>query len=267
MDDRQDQSATSSPGRDGDNSGAQSVDRAVTVLELIARSGDASVSEVAIAVGVHRSTISRLLAVLELRGMVELTGTRGRYRLGMNILRLAEAVTGALEITTQGAAPCLELSAGIGETVNVAVRQGDSAVNVYQAEGAGAVTVDSWVGRRTPLHATSSGKVLLAWSHRGQSAELESEFPRFTAQTITDPQVLRAQLARARTDGWATTLGELEDGLNAIAAPVFAANGSVIGALSASGPAYRWTADAMLEHAGEVVAAADRVSALMGYRG
>nr|WP_244962780.1 IclR family transcriptional regulator [Cryobacterium roopkundense] len=199
--------------------------------------------------------------------MVELAGARGRYRLGLNILRLAEAVTGTLEISTQGVDACTALSALIGETVNVAVRQGDSAVNVYQAEGTGAVRVDSWVGRRTPLHATSSGKVLLAWPHLAPAVGLESGFARFTEHTITDPTLLRTELDRVRAEGWATTLGELEDGLNAIAAPIFGANGTVIGALSASGPAYRWSAEVMAEHALDVVAAADSVSALMGYRG
>jgi len=251
-----------------EGSGAQSVDRAVTVLEYIARRRDASVSEVAEAVGVHRSTISRLLAVLELRGMVEIAGTRGRYRLGMNILRLAGAMQATLDVTTQGAPVCVELASRLGETVNIAIAQGGHAVNVYQAEGKGAITVDSWVGRPTPMHATSSGKVLLAWLPAVESdAILRGPLGARTPATVTDPDVLRGQLSLARSDGFSLSLGELEEGLNAIAAPIRGQGDVVLGALSVSGPGYRWLPELMREHAGEIITAADRVSERMGYLG
>jgi IclR family acetate operon transcriptional repressor len=229
-----------------DATGAQSVDRAITVLEIISRLGEATVSEVASEVGVHRSTISRLLAVLETRGMVEVAGSRGRYRLGLGLLRMAQSVRSELSVATVGADLSRELAAHVGETVNIAVLQGDSAVNVQQSEGAGTITANSWVGRPTPLHATSSGKVLLAGlSPDDQAAQLARPLPGYTAATLTDPERLRAELVRARTDGFALTIGELEEGLNAIAVPVHGHNGTVIAALSASGPSYRFTPEVM----------------------
>lgn len=251
-----------------DVTGAQSVDRAVTVLEIIARRGDASVSEVAVELGVHRSTVSRLLAVLRLRGVVDLAGGRGRYRLGPTVLRLAGAVHSKLDVTVQGAEVCADLAAELGETVNIAILRDASAVNVYQADGKGAVTVNNWVGRSTPLHATSSGKILLAWQPEAVTRVLLAErLTAFTPETVTDPAALAAQLARATADGFAVTRGELEVGLSAIAAPIRGIGGAVIAALSASGPSYRMRPELTGEHAAEVMLAAAKISDRMGYLG
>lgn len=245
---------------------AQSVDRAITVLEFIARSGTASVSEVAAEVGVHRSTISRLLSVLDGRGMVEAAPGRGRYRLGAGILRLAASIGSTLDVATQGADVAAELAAELGETVNIAVVQGASAINVHQAEGTATITANSWVGRPTPLHATSSGKVLLAWlTPEEVDGLLGQSLTPFTTATIVDRGVLDAELAHTRQDGYAVTLGELEQGLNALAAPVRGPGGRVIAALSASGPAYRLPPLQLDRHAAAVIRAADRLGARMGH--
>src|SRR4051812_50176327 len=97
-------------------SSVQSVDRAITALEFLARRGEAGVSEVAVAIGVHKSTASRLLGALQSRGMIEGAGDRGRYRLGYGILRLAGAVGGPVRGTSPGRANCEEIGEKVGET-------------------------------------------------------------------------------------------------------------------------------------------------------
>ncbi|MEO7124137.1 MAG: IclR family transcriptional regulator [Lacisediminihabitans sp.] len=250
-----------------DVTGAQSVDRAVTVLEILARLGEATVSEVALELGVHRSTVSRLLAVLRHREVVDIAGARGRYRLGPTVLRLAGSIHSRLDVTVQGAAICDELAVELGDTVNIAVLQDDFVLNVYQADGKGAITVNNWVGRSTPLHATSSGKVLLAWQPELWKAEfLAAPLDSFTPTTITDPIELAAELTAVTTAGFAVTHGELETGLNAIAAPIRGIGGAVIAALSISGPSYRVRPEQTLEHAADVMAAAAKISSRMGYQ-
>jgi DNA-binding IclR family transcriptional regulator len=249
-------------------SAVQSVDRAITALEFLARHGEAGVSAVAAAIGVHKSTASRLLGALQSRGLVEVAGDRGRYRLGYGILRLAGAMGGQLDVTAQGREICEELADLSGETVNLAVLQDDAVVNVFQAHGGGAISVNNWVGRPTPAHATSSGKALLA--HLGTSAAeriIDAGLPRFTAATVVDPRILRRQLGEVQADGYAMTAGEYETGLNAVAAPVFGATGQAVAALSLSGPAYRLPASQLPETAKAVVAAAARISERMGHLG
>ena len=143
--------------------GVQSVDRALLALEILARRGEAGVTELAADIGVHKSTAFRLLAALEERELVEQAHDRGKYRLGLGILRLANAVSGRLAVTQQGREICERLAAAIGETVNIAVLRSHYAVNVDQARGPSAVGTHNWVGELTPLHATSSGKILLAY--------------------------------------------------------------------------------------------------------
>ncbi|MGY6019141.1 IclR family transcriptional regulator [Streptomyces spinosirectus] len=249
--------------------GVQSVDRAVSVLEILAQRGEAGVSEVAAEIDVHKSTAFRLLGALESRGLVEQATERGKYRLGFGIVRLAGAVTGRLDITQQGRPVCERLAEELGETVNIAVLQEHYAVNLYQVRGPGAVGTHNWVGQLTPPHATSSGKILLAHlSEEGRVAVLgTSGLQRLTPHTLTARTKLDKDLAQARERGYTITLEELELGLHAMAAPIRSREGEVIAALSASGPAYRFTEARMHELAPALVKGADEISRRMGYLG
>lgn len=246
----------------------QSVDRAVTVLEVLARRGEIGVTEIAGELGVHKSTAFRLLGALENRGLVEQPGLRGKYRLGFGVVRLAGAMTSHLDLTQQSRPVCEELAAELGETVNVAVSGEGVAVNIDQVRGSSAVVTQNWVGRRTPLHATSNGKVILAYmSFVELNDQLRNTLEQFTPKTITDPKMLRAQLREVRERGFAAAVEELEIGLNAVAAPIRSMAGEVVASVSASGPSYRLTEDSITE-AGEYVAkAGEKISERMGYLG
>src|SRR5688572_10750282 len=140
----------------------QSVERAVTILEILARLGEAGVTELAGEIGVHKSTAFRLVSTLEQRGLVEQSEDRGKYRLGMGILRLAGATTARLDVVQEARPICRKLSADTGETVNIAVLSDRSALYLDQIAGASALQPHNWVGQHIPLHATSNGKVLLS---------------------------------------------------------------------------------------------------------
>src|SRR5688500_12314878 len=142
--------------------GVQSVDRAVSVLEIHAREGSAGVSEVAAEIGVHKSTAFRLLAALEERDLVEQNADRGKYQLAFGILRLASSIPARIDLVRQSRPLLDALAADLDETINIAVVRKHYAVNVQQAMGTAAVASQNWVGHLTPLHATASGKILLA---------------------------------------------------------------------------------------------------------
>ncbi|MFM9441393.1 IclR family transcriptional regulator [Streptomyces acidiscabies] len=249
--------------------GVQSVDRAISVMEILAQRGEAGVSEVAAEIEVHKSTAFRLLGALEARGLVEQAGERGKYRLGFGIVRLAGAVTGRIDITQQARPICERLAEEIGETVNIAVLQEHYAINLYQVRGPGAVAVHNWVGQLTPLHATSSGKVLLAALPATDRAALlaETGLKKLTPRTITAKTRLEKNLAESLERGYAYTLEELEVGLHAMAAPIRGRDGEVIAALSASGPAYRFTEDRLHEFAPVLLKGAEEISRRMGHLG
>ena len=245
--------------------GVQSVDRALTILGILARLGEAGVTEIAGELGVHKSTAFRLVATLEQHGMVEQNEERGKYRLGFGVLRLAGATTARLDVVQEARPVCRQLAADSGETVNIAVLSDRSALYLDQVAGQSALQSHNWVGQHIPLHATSNGKVLLS----GLSpAELDNRLPRlaaYTAATVTSRARLRKELVEVREQGYAVAVDELEVGLTAIAAPIHNAHGDVIASLSVSGPTFRLNEARVKELVPVVQDAADEVSRRLGY--
>ncbi|WP_415854056.1 IclR family transcriptional regulator [Sinomonas sp. G460-2] len=244
--------------------GVQAVERVVQALEILAKEGSAAVGDVAERMGVHKSTASRILSALEGHGFVQQSSRRGKYQLGVGLLRVASSIPRRLSLV-HTARPVLEdLAQRYGETVNLAVRRDVYAVNVDQAMGSANLATFDWIGNLTPLYATSSGKVFLAYLHSTARAELlqRVELTALTPHTLNREQ-LEKELPAIVERGYASTRGELEDGLNAIAAPVFAHTGDLIGAVSLSGPAFRFDpSDADVVKA--VVGAGEEITELMG---
>lgn len=244
----------------------QSVDRALLVLEILARAGQAGVTEIAAELDVHKSTASRLVAALESRGFVEQISGRGKYRLGFAIARLARASSAHLDLSRLSQDICDDLTDALGETTNVAILDENRIVNVVESIGPGEITLRTWVGQNCPAHATSSGKVLLAALDDAEvRTRLTDTLPTFTPTTVEKLDDLLAELADVRERGWATVTEELEVGLNAVAAPVRDATDQVIAALSVSGPSYRVGEDSFVEVAKRTVAAAEAISRRLGW--
>jgi DNA-binding IclR family transcriptional regulator len=243
----------------------QSVDRALSILELLARDGEAGVTEIAGELGVHKSTAFRLLATLEAHRLVEQDGDRGRYRLGVGNLRLAGATTARLDLVTEARPVCRQLAADTGETVNITVRSETSALYLDQVAGSSALQSHNWVGQHIPLHATSNGKVLLSELSEAELKAALRELPRFTDRTITTRPRFREELATVRDHGYALAIDELEVGLTAAAAPIRSAHGDIIASMSISGPTFRLDQDRLDETVPLLVAAALEVSHRLGW--
>ncbi|SIR85918.1 IclR family transcriptional regulator [Williamsia sterculiae] len=246
----------------------QSVDRALEVLELLARLGEGGVSEIAERIGVHKSTISRLISVLESRGYVEQVSDRGKYRLGFTIIRLAGSTMASRDLARESKDVGEALAAECGETVNLAVLDGDRAVNITQAAGSAGIALRTWVGQNSPAHATSSGKSLLSGlSDERLTVVLPERLEGFTATTIVERSTLLAQLQQVRSSGWSSVRDELEDGLTALAAPVRDHTNAVVAALSISGPSFRLGPEAVEGLADRVRVAAAEISTRLGHAG
>lgn len=254
-------------GDDGGRSATvQSVDRALLVMEILATLGQAGVTEIAAELGVHKSTVSRLISVLEARGYVEQLSDRGKYRLGFAVARLARSTSGQLDLVKQSQSACDALAQDSGETTNLAVLDGDRIVNIAEAIGPAGIALRTWVGQSCPAHATSSGKVLLSGLSDDELRDrLPARLAAFTDGTITARSDLEAQLRTVRDRGWASVHEELEVGLNAVAAPVYDADASVVAALSVSGPSYRMGEGDFEGIAKRTIAAAESISKRLGW--
>ena len=245
--------------------GVQSVDRALGILEVLARTGESGVTEIAVELGVHKSTAFRLVATLEAHRLVEQTADRGRYRLGMGILRLAGATTARLDLVQEARPISRQLAADTGETVNIAVLAESSALYLDQVAGSSALQPHNWVGQHIPLHATSNGKVLLSGLDGSALDATLGKLASYTPRTITARAKFRDELSRVREQGYAVAIDELEVGLTAVAAPIRSAHGDVIASMSVSGPSFRLTEERVVEVVRLVVAAAAEVSHRLGW--
>jgi DNA-binding IclR family transcriptional regulator len=245
----------------------RSVDRAVAILDLLAENGWRAGAEVARDLGVHRSTALRLLGTLERHALVERDPRTAKYRLGRRLPQLARVVTGELDLRHVARPVCEALAASTGETVTLDILDGDEIVPIEQSTGSTALMSVNWLGRRTPVHCTASGKVILAFAADPvRQRLLASPLEPLTGRSVVDVAELDKQLAAARIAGYARTFEELEMGLDAIAAPVYSADGEVVAAIDVSGPAHRLQADGGLDLVGLTKDAAADVSRRLGFR-
>jgi IclR family acetate operon transcriptional repressor len=192
------------------------------------------VTEMANSIGMHKSTASRLAAALERTGLLARHGRR--YRLGVELIRLGALAVRSYDLVASMQPAMGKLSQHTGETVNLAVPDGADVLNVAEVPSTYILSSSGgWIGRRTKPHAVANGKVLLAYG----AIPVPRQLTRYTDRTITTQEALEAELAAVRRDGYATAVAELEDGLVAVASPVFDVTGACAAALSVSGPDYR----------------------------
>jgi IclR family transcriptional regulator, acetate operon repressor len=238
-----------------------SVNRAISILQVLALRGPTTVTEIANELKVHKSTIFRLLATLDARGLVEQNSTRGRYQLGYGVVQLAAGATRKLDLSVISRRVCEALAEEVGETVDIAINDDNAVLSIDQVIGAAGMTTVNWVGRRTPIHATAAGKVFLAHMSPTQRADsLAPTLERFTEHTITSRRKLEEQLQTVRDQGYGFTLEEYQIGLAAVAAPIRDLEGHVVAAVSLSGPNFRLNPETIPGVAEHVMAAALEVS-------
>jgi DNA-binding IclR family transcriptional regulator len=245
----------------------QSVDRAIRLLFALGDEPDGvSVSEVARRLELHKSTVSRLLATLQHHELVTQDDASELFRLGPGFARLAATQEQDVALVPV-LRPILEaLARETGETVNLAVLRGRDVFHLDQVEAGRYIASTNWAGGLSPVHATATGRVLMAFAPASVvDAILAHDLPRLTDRTLTSAAELRKSLDVVRRSGHAVIVGELEDGLTALAAPVFDGGGRIRAAISASGPSFRLVRTRLPEVAQQVSAAGRAGSEALGW--
>lgn len=215
----------------------QSVERALSLLSAFDDSmSELGVADLARAVGLHRSTVSRLAATLERAGY--LRRTKEGYRLGVEMMRLGSLALSTFDLVTSVLPAMEKLARLTHETVNLAVPNGENVLHVAELPSTYILASSTgWTGRTTAPHAAANGKVLLAYG--ALALPLGPELETFTTRTIATVDALGRELEIVRARGYASAVSELEDGLVAVAAPVYDGGGRCVAALSVSGPEFR----------------------------
>jgi IclR family acetate operon transcriptional repressor len=260
-----------SAGADGRGEGQYGIavlDRALDVLEALAEApADASlgVSEIARRIGATKTAAFRILVNLERRGYVEKDPATARYALGTHLAYLGERSLSAIDLRGTARPILAELHRRFGETVNLAVRDGEEIVYVDMIESGHGLRMAARIGGRDALHSTALGKAILAFLPPDVRDDLlRGGLPARTRQTITDPARLLAELVRVRECGFAEDRDENEVGARCLGAPVFDHRGAVAGAISISAPDSRLDDVRAAEMAAAVAEGAAAVTRRLG---
>jgi DNA-binding IclR family transcriptional regulator len=216
------------------------VQRAIAIIDELAKArSELGTNEIARRTGINVSTISRILATLTAGGLVDHVSATGRYRLGLGLVRLANSV--GLDMRSLVRPHLEELGTRIGETATLSVPGEHEAFTLDFVQSPLTVRSVAEVGRTSVAHATAVGKVFLAHGGTLRGGTLKA----FTERTITDRAVLDVEVAKTRETGWAQALGEREEDLNAVAAPIIDRSGKLVAILGIQGPAVRFSPRAM----------------------
>ena len=239
------------------------VQRAASVLDALAAGGELGTNEVARRTALHPSSVSRLLATLVDAGLVEHDSESGRYRLGLRLLDLGNAVLGRIDLREIARPHLRALVEETGETATLSAPGEPDAITVDFVQSASSVQSVARLGRPSVAHATATGKVALAY----RDVELPGEpLHAFTDRTIVDSAVLAREVERVRAQGWAQAVGEREEDLNALAAPVLGTRGELAAVLGLQGPGSRFGPDSMERALEPLLARAGAVSNALGWR-
>ena len=236
------------------------VQRAVAILtELAGARTELGTNEIARRTGINVSTISRILATLVSGGLVEHVAATGRYRLGVGVIRLANAVHERLDVRSLARPHLEDIASRVKETATLSVPGGHEAVTLDYVQSPLSVRSVAEVGRTSAAHATAVGKVFLAHGGTVPAVPLDA----FTERTIVDHGVLRVDVAGVRERGWGQALGEREEDLNAVAVPVLDPAGKLVAILGVQGPAVRFSPRAMRSAVELLTERAERISAAL----
>jgi DNA-binding IclR family transcriptional regulator len=242
----------------------QAVDRAVALMKVVADSREPlTVVELAAETGLNRSTAWRLLATLDLHGLVERDPVTQRYSVGYAVLQIAAG--GDHDALVRRARPALaRLVDDTGETASLAVAKRFELVYVDQVESP-QVMSPNWLGRPAPLHATSSGKAFLAWLPQEERDALltSTRLKRYTATTITSRSKLEDELDTVRELGYSVCVGELEQTLFGVSAAVLNERERPVAIVSVWGPEHRVTLERVPTVGRRTVQAAAEIKTLL----
>jgi IclR family KDG regulon transcriptional repressor len=252
-----------------EDSKVQTIDRTLDLIELLATAKDGmGVTEIGQRIGLHKSTVFRLLNALAQRGYIEKDPKTSTYKLGLKFVEIGGLFLNKLELKTEALPFMRRLAEIVGQPVHLAIRDGVEIIYIEKVESVNSIRMYSQIGRRAPVYCSAIGKILLSGLSPERLRELFAEirFERFTPNTILSPVELEKEILRAETAGWAVDNEEHEPNIRCIAAPVYDYTGKIIAAVSVSGENRVIRPERDREIAGFVVETAREISRRMGYK-
>ncbi|MGE5619757.1 MAG: IclR family transcriptional regulator [Sphingomonadaceae bacterium] len=242
------------------------VAQVMQIFEILVDSSDgATVSDLGARLGINKGSASRLLTTLEAEGYLIQNPVTARYELTLKLLALANRLTDRLGFPA-GAQPIIDrLAAEAGELVQLSAADGERLYVIAKAEGDARIAVKSLIGRLMIPHATAAGRAWLSAFPLDEATAIAAKqgLPAYTANTITDLGVLRAELERVAAQGFAVQDEELIPHVSAIAVPIrHRVTGAPLGALDIVAPTFRFPRGRRLGFLDSLKAAAEEIETL-----
>jgi DNA-binding IclR family transcriptional regulator len=246
----------------------QSIQRAASVLRSFTEAEpELGVMELSQRLGLHKSTVSRILSTLQYERLVGQNPETGKYRLGVGLVSLAGVALGRLDVRGLSQPHLNQLAELSEETVNLTIRDGYECVNIERIASPKPIQYVGWIGRRTPLHCTASGKVFLAHlPAEEREANLPATLTQFTEKTVVNRQTLGQSLLSICQQGYAIVHEEFEEGFSDIAAPIYSHKQQIVATVSISGPTFRMGPGQIVAFVEPLQEITRTISAEMGYR-
>jgi IclR family transcriptional regulator, acetate operon repressor len=254
-----------------DRGGIQALDRAFLILDIIADAGgEAKLTEIAGAAGLHVSTCHHLISTLCNWGYVARGPFSRSYVLGPRILHLSAACLRQVDLPRRAQAYIDRLNDQTHEAVQLAIMQDTSLVNILRREARHAVRVDAGhSGGMNAAHATATGKAILAWLPPTELERIVTDkgMAAFTPNTIVDLHLLKEELRLTRRNGYAIDREEFRPGVICVGAAIRDHAGAVVGSISVSSPVFRATDEHLAQIRTHLLAATDELSIELGAPG
>lgn len=240
----------------------RAVDRALDILLCFKKqTPQLTMTQIAEQVGMNKSTVHRLLATLEKKRFVQRDPATGLYQLGIRLLQMAYLTLEHNDLRHYAAPFLRQLCEQHRETITLSILDGADLVFLDVVESPQRVKLAASTGQRLPAFAMAAGKIILAFSSQEIVQKvLDQGMQSFTQQTIQSREDYLKNLDLARRTGYAISVQEYEEGISAVAAPILAANGHPLAAVTVAGPAYRLTHEQMNAIGSSIVATAQEIA-------
>lgn len=216
----------------------QVLDRTLDILELLSAEKEGlGVTGIGNRLGLHKSTVHRLLNSLAERGYIEKNPVNGYYKIGLKLVELSSIYLSNVELKIEARPYLWELATRLNMTAHLAILDGIDAIYIEKVDIASSIRLYSQIGRRIPVYCSALGKSLLSGLNDIELSEAiaKCSFKNYTPFTIIDQSEIVQQIKQVRVQGWSIDNQEHDEGIRCIAAPIFDYRGKVIAALSISG--------------------------------
>ena len=247
----------------------QSVDRTFSILEILSDYEEGlGITEIALKVDLHKSTVHRLLNTLIYKGYIQQDKNTSKYVCTFKLFELGSKKTSKLDVSTVARVDLEELMKKINEVVHLGVREDNDIVYILKVEPEKSIKMYTRIGMRKPMYGTAMGRSFMFDLKEEEIDEIwnSSNITKFTDKTITNLEDFKAYLNHAKTKGYVLDDQEIEEGIRCIGAPIRNYTGEICAALSISSSIFTFTDEKIEEYSSIILEYANKISQRLGYK-